>query len=453
MKNTFYYFNLCISAVCLLPPLQAFAQLTATGQLRTRTELLSGQGTPLSKGDQPAFFTSQRTRLNVGYKAYRTELYVSVQDVRVWGQDASTNNRITNTPQNGLMLHEAWGEISLLDTIKTKTDKELSLKIGRQEMTYDDSRLLGNLDWLQQARRHDAALIKYRNAGFTLNAGAAYNQNRELKSGTLYDGIPVGYGAGTNGIGTMYKSLQFLYLGKKLKGGSASFLIFKDDFQKYTRSETGVRTLQKGTWNRLTLGPYFQSKLGKSWNFTTSGYVQTGKDKDGVRLNAYMYSVKGLYQVNGLFSAGPGFDFTSGTRAKSTKNQTFDPLYGTPHKFWGQMDYFYVANGFGQGGLSDLYVTSNTKVSEKLSIQTDLHHFSSATPIRNALDEDRSGNLGNELDIIATYNLTKAISFQGGYCTYLTTNSLAQLKGISNPQKMANWAYLMINIKPEFRKL
>src|SRR3712207_7983172 len=27
-------------------------------------------------------------------------------------------------------------------------------KIGRQELLYDDSRLLGNLDWLQQARRH-----------------------------------------------------------------------------------------------------------------------------------------------------------------------------------------------------------------------------------------------------------------------------------------------------------
>jgi len=451
MKTILYHFFLCLIFVSSLKPTEVNAQFSASGQIRTRSELLHGQGTLLSKGDSPAFFTSQRTRLNAGYKGYRTQFYVSVQDVRVWGQDASTNNRVTNTAQNGLMLHEAWGEISLLDTNKAKAGKELALKVGRQELLYDDSRLLGNLDWLQQARRHDAVLLKYSNAGFTFHIGAAYNQNRELKTGTLYDGVPNGYPAGTNGIGTMYKSLQFSYLGKKLKQGTASFLILKDDFQKYTANETGAKTLKKGTWNRVTLGPYLQTKLGKNWNLTASAYLQNGKDKDGASLNAYMYAVKGLYQVNRFFSVGPGFDYTSGTAAGSTKNRSFDPLYGTPHKFWGQMDYFYAANGFGKGGLSDLFITSTTKVTDKLSVQADLHQFSSASQIRNAKDEKLSRNLGNELDIIVTYNLTKTISFQGGYCTFLSTNSLAQVKAVKDPQKMANWAYLMISIKPEFK--
>jgi hypothetical protein len=452
MKTAIYIFTVSLALVFHLKPLTSNAQISISGQLRTRSELLHGQGTLLSKGDDPAFFTSQRTRLNVGYKGYRTQFYVSAQDVRVWGQDASTNNRLTNANLNGLMLHEAWGEISLLDTNQTKLGKEFSVKIGRQELIYDDSRLLGNLDWLQQARRHDAILFKYSNAGFSAHLGAAYNQNRELKTGTLYDGVPNGYAAGTNGIGTMYKSMQFAYLGKKLKQGSASFLILKDDFQKYYLNETGVKTLSKGTWNRVTLGPYLQTKIGKNWNVNASAYLQTGKDKDGTSLNAYMYSVKGLYAVNRIFSFGPGFDHTSGTPVGSAKNRSFDPLYGTPHKFWGQMDYFYAANGFGKGGLSDLYIHSTIKASEKLSIQTDLHQFTSASQIRNASDENLSGNLGNELDIIATYNLTKTVSFQGGYCTYLSTSSLAQVKGVKNPQKMANWAYLMINIKPEFLK-
>lgn len=449
MKTSIYHCFLLL--IGLLAPDISHAQFSASGQLRTRTELLHGQGSPLSKTEKPAFFTSQRTRLNVGYKGYRTQFSISAQDVRVWGQDASTNNRITNAAQNGLMIHEAWGEISLLDTNKTKNGKDFSLKIGRQELVYDDSRLLGNLDWLQQARRHDAALIKYSNKGFTLNLGLAYNQNREQKTGTLYDGVPNGYTAGTNAIGTMYKSLQFLYLGKKLKSGNVSFLVLKDDFQKYTTAATGGKTLQKGTWNRLTAGPYIQSKLGKYWNITASAYMQNGKDKDGARLSAYMYSIKGIYEASRSFSIGPGFDYTSGTEAGSAKNHSFDPLYGTPHKFWGQMDYFYVANGFGKGGLSDLFITTMTKISDKLSVQADVHQFSSASLLRNAKDEKLSGNLGNEIDIIANYNLTKAISFQAGYCTFITTNSLATVKGVTNPQKMANWAYLMINIKPEFR--
>lgn len=452
MKTNFYFLLLFAAGFCLFDSGKVNAQFSLSGQLRTRSELLHGQGSPLSKTDKPAFFTSQRTRLNAGYKGYRTQFFVAVQDVRVWGQDASTNNRISNPALNGLMLHEAWGEISLLDTNQTKLGKEFALKIGRQELLYDDSRLLGNLDWLQQARRHDAALLKYGFNGFTAHLGIAYNQNRELRTGTLYDGVPNGYAAGTNGIGTMYKSMQFAYLGKKLKHGNVSFLILKDDFQKYTLDTAGIRTVKNGTNKRVTFGPYIQTKLGKAWNLTASAYYQTGKDKDGKSLNAYMYSVRGLFTASQIFSIGPGFDYTSGTTNGSRKNSTFDPLYGTPHKFWGQMDYFYAANGFGKGGLADFYINSVIKASEKLSIAVDLHQFSSAANIRNAKDEKLSANFGEELDIIATYNLTKTISFQGGYCTFLPTNSLAQVKSVKDPQKMANWAYLMINIKPDFLK-
>lgn len=146
------------------------AQLTLSAQLRTRTELRDGQGSPLPKGADPAFFTSQRTRLNLGYNMYRLKFGLSIQDVRVWGQDISTINRTTSPENNGVMLHEAWGEISLTDT--TLKNKALSLKIGRQELVYDDQRLIGNLDWLQQARRHDAAVLKYETKAWMLHAGA-----------------------------------------------------------------------------------------------------------------------------------------------------------------------------------------------------------------------------------------------------------------------------------------
>ena len=91
-------------------------QVSFSAQIRTRTEFRNGQGTPLPKEASPAFFTSQRTRLNAGYSGYRFKIYTSLQDVRVWGQDASSINRITSDPYDGLMLHEAWGEFSLVDT-------------------------------------------------------------------------------------------------------------------------------------------------------------------------------------------------------------------------------------------------------------------------------------------------------------------------------------------------
>ncbi len=171
---------------------------------------------------------------------------------------------------------------------------------------YDDSRLLGNLDWLQQARRHDAAVLKYEKGGFMAHLGAAYNQNRESAAGQLYNGIPTGYPAGTNGIGTLYKSLQYLYLGKKLKVGNASFLVLKDDFNQYSTSATGTKVLEKGTWSRVTAGPYLNTKLGKNLALTASAYLQTGKDKDGKTLRASTVSIATAYQAQQVLLGGSG---------------------------------------------------------------------------------------------------------------------------------------------------
>ena len=51
-----------------------------------------------------------RTRLTFGYKWDRVTFGASIQDVRVWGQDAST---ISNADGNRLMLHEGWADIML----------------------------------------------------------------------------------------------------------------------------------------------------------------------------------------------------------------------------------------------------------------------------------------------------------------------------------------------------
>ena len=137
--------------VCFLcNPFKSAAQFSLQGQLRTRTELRNGYGTLNATGSDAAFFTSQRARLTFGYKWDRLNFNFSVQDVRVWGQDAST---INNSDGNKLMVHEAWAEVTLMNiadsTIKAKGIDNLSLKIGRQALIYDDVRLLGDLDWLR----------------------------------------------------------------------------------------------------------------------------------------------------------------------------------------------------------------------------------------------------------------------------------------------------------------
>jgi hypothetical protein len=424
------------------------AQLTVSAQLRTRTELRDGQGAPLPENAKPALFTSQRTRLGLLYNTYRLKLGITLQDARVWGQDVSTINRTTTADNNGLMLHEAWVEILLSDT--ALKNQSFSLKIGRQELVYDDQRLIGNLDWLQQARRHDAAVLKYEHNKWMLHAGAAFNQNKENATGTVYTPVPPGnYTASTNG-GAMYKSLEFLYAGRKLKKGNASFLLFSDQFSKY-HTDSSVKVYQAGTWSRITTGFYFNNLYNKT-GITASAYYQFGNNAGGQKLKAALLSGFVQYYVTKTFSAGAGIDYTTGGNTGSVSN-SFDPLYGTPHKFWGLMDYFYAASPFGKGGLTDYYFKAKLKPSDKYWLTADVHQFSSAAAvIVPAEPENKKKSFGQELDLTATYNITKQISLEGGYSHFFNTSLLTSpnVKNVPNAKTGANWAYLMINIKPEF---
>lgn len=448
-------YSLLVLVNLLCSCIEAQAQFTISGQVRTRTELRNGQGTIQTKDTVPALFTSQRTRLNLGYSGYRYKLFTAIQDVRLWGQDASTINRTTSDAIDGLMIHEAWAEISLVDT--GKVIKNFSLKIGRQELLYDDSRLLGNLDWLQQARRHDAALLKFEHNGWTIHLGGAYNQNAERKSNTIYNGVPTGYTAGTNGIATLYKSMQFLYVAKKFNFGNATFLAFKDDFSKYHFAPADINKTtpiyEQGVWSRHTIGGnMFGTALQKKVAFSLSAFYQGGNYRDGTSLNEYFFSLATSYLVTRKFSIGPGADFTSGNNGSdpSKKNQRFDPLYGTPHKFWGYMDYFYVADGFGANGLIDYYIKGKYKAKDNLTLSLDAHRFVLPDAVL-AQDGTAMGRaLGTELDFVLVLAPTKAINLEAGYSTMFSTTTLAsaKVKNVSNPADISTWAYLMLSIKP-----
>jgi hypothetical protein len=164
-------------------------------------------------------------------------------------------------------------------------------------------------------------------------------------------------------------------------------------------------------------------------------------------------SASAAYALTRKLSIGSGADVTTGNNGSDpTKRfKRFDPLYGTPHKFWGYMDYFYVADGFGSNGLVDVFFKTKYKPGENLTLTLDAHQFS----LPNAIT-DESGNrldktLGQEFDFVFNYVLTKQIAVEGGYCALFGTPTLssAKVKTVADPDRSANWAYLMISIKPE----
>ncbi|MGL4632602.1 MAG: alginate export family protein [Leadbetterella sp.] len=484
-----------------------YSQLSLTGQLRTRTELRDGLGNLSPLDSKAAAFTSQRTRLTFNYKWDRVVFQTALQDIRVWGQDAAT---ISNADGNKLSTHEAWAEVILANsadtTIKFRPIQNLSLKIGRQELVYDDVRLLGNLDWLQQARRFDAALLKAQHMGWVLDLGVGFNQNTDAfgVTGTNYVGgnaptsalsnknvtlsIPAGFlptnGKGgapvlatvlsTNGQNQNFKSFQMAYLSRKFKQTKLSLLFFKDDFSKYRPDSIGNvnqgyvygrRYDVVGVNSRITYGGMLNgqfgnatSKAGKiSWQ--AWGYLQSGKDRDGLEIsNAHHYGAFLMLQKS-KFSIGPSYEVLSGNNGFTQKTGTtsrFDPLYGTPHKHWGYMDYFYVGTGSPVGGLVDAQIKTKYAGS-KLTATFDAHYFGLASSTPNRLSDAPAGSeidskLGFEYDFVATYTLNKFTTIELGYSIMQATNSLEYVKQntIDKMKRTGNWGYLMINIKPDF---
>ncbi|MDX2188916.1 MAG: alginate export family protein, partial [Bacteroidota bacterium] len=250
-----------------IPPIMAGTPLwTLQGQVRTRSEIRHGLGNPVGASQIPAFFTSQRTALNAGFRWDKLGFGLQLRDVRVWGQDASS---ITNADGNKFFVHQAWGEFTLGTKLDTNARLQLldniTLKVGRQEIVYDDVRLLGNLDWLQQGRRHDAAILKVTHQGHQFDAGFAFNQNSDAfgVTGTSYtpgntsgtatssngsivaipgnflptnaQGAPITNNPpSTNAQNQQYKMFQYLYWSRKWNQTKFSILAFKDDFGKYT---------------------------------------------------------------------------------------------------------------------------------------------------------------------------------------------------------------------------
>ncbi|GAO44826.1 alginate export family protein [Flavihumibacter petaseus] len=481
------------------------AQLSLQAQIRPRAELRGGVGTLQPKEANPAAFISQRSRLGINYQHPRLQLQFSLQDVRIWGQDASS---VSNADGNRLSMHEAWAEW----IIANKKDSSwshgvldyLSIRIGRQELVYDDQRLIGNLDWLQQARRHDAALIRMMQSGWQVDLALAFNQNTDAftYNGTTYTPanvlpyvkdskgnlaptpsgfIPAVASNGnsakngtpalqnppsTNAATQNYKAFQFLYAAKTWKQHRVAALLFADQFGRYTQDSVrnvagtdtgyiyGKRFNTAGVVTRVTSGLQWNAALdpGKKCLLQAGAWSQWGKDRDGNNLLAWMGSINLTFkQTNWQYTAG--FDLLSGNDALNpgSVNHRFDPLYGTPHKFWGQMDYFYAGTGAPAGGLKNPYLkVKYTGKSQRFNAGLDYHYFLLANDQQDAAGKAISRYLGSEFDLLMQYQPASWATLEYGAGFMAGTTSLAYAKNL-NPDAVRHngwWTYLSLNIRP-----
>lgn len=295
-------------------------------QIRPRAEYRNGSLFPRSEGDEAASFINNRARLSMEYKRLDLSMKISVQHVGVWGQDPQidTNGRF--------IMNEAWAKLNF--------GTGFFAQLGRQTLSYDDERILGGLDWNVAGRYHDALKLGYANKASQLHFILAFNQNKEKTKGDTYyyDGAQP------------YKNMQTLWYHYTADGLplNASLLFMNLGL------ETGDAATETSHTRYLqTFGTYITYKP-QSWDMQGAFYYQTGKNKSAQSVSAFMASVRAAYAIDAQWSVSLGYDYLSGNDGKGDKFKAFDPLYGTHHKFYGAMDYFYASAWQGAApGLQD----------------------------------------------------------------------------------------------------
>lgn len=383
------------------------AQFTLSGEFRPRTELSHGYKSLATEDQDASTITAQRTRLNVGYASEFIKTGLVLQDVRRWGNQP----QLVTNEDHGVSIHQAWAEVLF--------SPEFSMKAGRQELVYDDSRIFGNVGWAHQARSHDLALFKYEK-DIKLHVGIAHHENGDITDGN-YDGPDA------------YKDMQFVWFNNAWEKASLSLLLLNN----------GVPTMEDGeqkTKFSQTMGGHVKGNI-KQVKVASNLYYQTGKHVSGSTISAFNFLAEATLKAFTL-----GYEHLSGSDYNESDYKSFTPFYGTNHKFNGFMDYFYVGNHVGSVGLNDLYLKYKyTK--DKLAFDAHLHYFAAAADL--AADADKY--LGTEIDLSLGWTVNPMAKISFGLSTMFAGDSMEILKG-GDSSASQYWGYVMLSVNPSFIK-
>ncbi len=397
-------------------------ELDANLQLRPRYEYRNGFKSLISNDDEATSFISQRSRLYFNYKQEKLKAKLSLQNIRTWGDVATT----ATADKNGIALFEAWAQYDL--------DAKWSARLGRQVISYDNQRIFGEIDWAQQAQSHDAAVITFHPKNQQLDLGFALNANAEnvLAPKTAYT--------------TNYKNLQYAWYHAQVNKLNLSLLLLNTGYE----FEKSIGNLE--TDYKQTFGTYLTFKE-KKWDTNFGAYGQTGKSADK-KVNAWYAGAYLGYAVTNTFKAGLGYEYLSGKNQNdsSTDIKSFNPIFGTNHGFNGFMDYFYVGNHQNSVGLQDAYLKLNY-TSNKWQFTLMPHIFNAPNTILDASNNEMDSYLGTEFDFTVNYTIQKDIVATAGYSQMFGSGTLERLKNVTNAADTNNWAWVMVSFSPRLFSL
>lgn len=340
----------------------------------------------------------------------------------------------------------------------------LLLKVGRQEMSYGDERLIGAVGWNNIGRTFDAAKMRWQNEWF----GADMFVSRPvIPQNDVFD-VPNDYD---------YFSGFYATSTKIPKNTFDFYFLARNSSRQATAAGPSPQSPQPSARDIYTVGFRLKSKPLEfgDWDYSLESAYQFGNFVDKrpglntptarLKQSAFMVVAQAGYTFADLWATprlGLEYDFSSGdSNPFDNHHETFDNLFPTNHKFYGYMDFVSLQN------IHDISASLTLKPMTRLSLAIEGHGFwladthdsfynvagvarggTAPTPGTGyGVNPGYSSFVGTEIDAVAGYAVTRFAQVEVGYGHFFAADYIQQ--SLSNPafgSQDANFVYAQINL-------
>jgi hypothetical protein len=396
--------------------------LRVRGEFRERVEGFDSLGfTP----DRDDTYSLSRFRVNATVTPSQSlSFQAQVQDARVADKEVGP----TTAPFRGPFdLRLGFADIG-------SAKARVAARVGRQEFSFGEQRLLGALPWTNTARSWDAVRLILRARAFQVDAFAA----------SLVRSLPDEFDKSGNGnrlYGAYGSAPRLIPLATV-----EPFVFFRRDVN--LRSESG----SLGTLHQATVGVRIAGRLPLRLDYNTDLALQRGSlDTDSLHAWAGHWMIRESLQGKANVKLMSEYNHATGdSNAKDGVRQTFDQLYPTGHDKLGLSDQVgwrnvhHIREGFEFTPLKATPLTVNYH-SWWLADRSDALYAASGAVSARVIGGAADAHVGQELDIQISRSLTPQIAVAAGYAHMFTGAFLKQATpgaSYSQPYVMVTYVFL-----------
>ncbi len=443
-----------------------FAPWDIGGQLRLRLESKDYIDTPGQVGQ--VAFRHDHGDANNTYLLIRQKVHIGYNDkwfsIFLEGQESSStgDKRDPNLESDQFDLHQGYV------TLGNAREFPLVAKVGRQELSYGDERLIGAFDWNNIGRTFDAIKLSY---SITTNSWVdAFTSHVVIPRDNHFD-TPNNYDT----FSGIYASSRDLVPWQE----SQVYFLARNTSHNSPNLETGALVPLPSPRDIYTPGFRLKSLPGKLSGFdygieadyqfgryvSATGTAPTAVLGKSLKQDAYLLHLEGGYTLAQTYSPRVGLEFNYASGDKNSTDNThgtFDTLFPTTHAVVGIMDLYSLQN------IEDLRINFSVKPTKKFTIFSSFRGVWLATPadafyLANqaprtggtvgghngyALNPSYNRFVGTEADLVLTYNFTSYAQVQTGYGHFFVGNYVKE--SLSAPgfgAVDANYVYLQSTFK------